>query len=141
MSELPRKQCLGPKMEARIKIQYLCTNHLGHTTLSKQNKKKCPLFYFFLVNWIYWGDTCQQYTDFKCTILQHVICILYGVFTTPSQLSIHHHLSLLYLPLSPPYNHHTIICVHEFSFIFSISPPPTTSYTDVSLLSITIYAL
>lgn len=50
MSEPPRKQCLGPKTEAGIKIQCLCTNHwarhLGHTTLSKQNKQKYMPFYF-----------------------------------------------------------------------------------------------
>ena len=51
---------------------------------------------FFLFYWIYWGDIgYQNFTDFKFTILQHIICTLYCVFTTPSQVSIHHHLNFL----------------------------------------------
>ena len=36
-------------------------------------------------------------------ILQHIICILYCVFTTPSQVSFHHHFSP-FDPLLPPPN-------------------------------------
>ena len=84
---------------------------------------------WFFKNWIYQSDTdYQNYTGFRCTILQHIKCTLYCVFPTPSQISIHHCLSpqdLLHLLRG---SHHTVVCVHEFFlslFIFyRISPPP-----------------
>lgn len=121
-------------MEGGIKIQCLCTKHLGYITVSEQNKQKyMPFIYFnfLLVNWIYWGDICQQkHTGFRCTIIQHITCTLYCVFTTPSQASSHHQFSLLYLPPSPPYNHHTAVHIHKFSFYFylNLSTPRNLSH-------------
>ena len=66
----------------------------------------------------------QNYTDFGCTIPQHTICTVYCVFTIPSQVSVHHHLSSLYLLPPAPSNHHTHVHVHEF-FPKALHCPPT----------------
>ena len=59
---------------------------------------------FFFFNWIYSDDIGQQnYTGLRCIFAQHIICIGCCVFTTPSQVFFHHHLSpytLFHLP--PP---------------------------------------
>ena len=64
---------------------------------------------------------------FRCKIVQYIICTLYCVFTTSSQVSFHHHLFPLYplllpLMLSPSGNHHTIV-VDEFCFTFVLPYP------------------
>ena len=44
---------------------------------------------------IYWDDIGEyNYIGFRWTILWYIIFILYSVFTTPSQVSFYHHLSL-----------------------------------------------
>ena len=55
--------------------------------------------------------------------INDVICVLYYVFTTPSQVSFRHHLSHFYplLPPPPPFplvitNHHAAVCVYEGFF-------------------------
>ena len=84
--------------------------------------------------------------DFGCIILQHIIRILYCVFTTPSQVSFHHHLPSLFLLLLPPHsfpsgNHHTVVCVWVVFLCFCLTlhhfhPAPQTPspLTAVSLL-------
>ena len=61
-----------------------------------------------------------------------------GVVTTPSQVSIHHHLPPISCS-SSPHSHCTFVCVHGFFSFFllcSIPPPPTQlPTTAVSLLS------
>ena len=76
------------------------------------------------------------------------ICILYCVFTTPSQVSFHHHLSpfiLFYLPPhpSPSGNHHTVICVYEFGVcwgLFCLIPSPFSS-SPTNPLPLTVHSL
>ena len=53
--------------------------------------------YFCPFYWIY-EVTLVNKTDFRYTILHYIIGILYCVFTTPSQVFFHHHLSTPWLP-------------------------------------------
>ena len=57
----------------------------------------------FPFHWIILGDTgVQNYTGIRFTVLPDIIRKLYCVFTTPSQVFLHHHLSPLYPLLCPP---------------------------------------
>ena len=106
--------------------------------------------YFIGVHWL------KNYTSFRCTIPQHIFCILYCVFTT-EVFSFHHHLSPIYppsvLPLSPPpslpkQSPHCCLCPLVFFSLFykllfhpSTSPAPNPSHpweSSVCTLSLSL---
>ena len=74
------------------------------------------IFFFFFLNWIYWGDIgLQNHTGFKCITQWNTICTLHHVPIAPSTVSFHPHLpsvptSACCLPL-PLWDHHTVVWV------------------------------
>ena len=109
-------------------MKWLCTQCIKEST-------GAILFYFpFLLNLLGW----QWLT--KCSRFQvHTICTLYYVFTTPSQVSVHHHLVPLYrpLPYPPTPNHHTgSVSVSFFLFFSFLLSPFICPPMAVSLFSI-----
>ena len=86
---------------------------------------------FFKLNLVgcHWLTKLYRFHVYSSTA-HHLYSVL--VFTTPSQVSVQHHLSPLYPAPHPsnflsPQHYHTVVCVHEFFLLFPFcSVPPHT---------------
>ena len=68
-----------------------------------------------------WWHWLIKLFKFQAHNSKYIICVRYCMFTTPNQVSFHHHLFPLYPLLPPPTpfpsgNHHTVVCVHQVFF-------------------------
>ena len=67
-------------------------------------------------------NKAMNYIGFKCIILWHMIRILNCVPTTQSEIFCHRRFGPLYLSLPctplPFSNHHAVVCVYDFLFVF-----------------------
>ena len=87
---------------------------------------------------------------FRYPVTQHIICTLYGVVTTPSQVSFHHHLSPIFssTSLHPPLlsdNHPTVVHDHKFlslSFLAqSLYLPPPVLQSNPPLFAVNLLSI
>ena len=136
---MPTQWHLLPTLTGRVKSSLFTCVHSRQLSLAAR-LHRCHTSHSCYVNngWTFSGQTSYTHTNigFKCKVREHMICTLYFVFTTPSQVSFHHHLSPT-LPSSshpPPFPsgiHHAVVCRYEgFLFVCLFLIDPFTLFTQ-----------